>query len=81
MKLLLDMNLSPRWVDYLADHGIEAAHWSSIASAAATDVEIMAYAGAHGHIVLTQDLDFSTILAITQGNLESPVLSKFAPII
>jgi len=28
MKLLLDMNLSPRWVGVLADAGIEAAHWS-----------------------------------------------------
>jgi predicted nuclease of predicted toxin-antitoxin system len=27
MKLLVDMNLSPRWVDLLADAGIEAAHW------------------------------------------------------
>lgn len=27
MKLLVDMNLSPRWVNLLADAGIEAAHW------------------------------------------------------
>src|SRR6218665_2467579 len=30
MKLLVDMNLSPRWVDVLADAGIEAAHWSAV---------------------------------------------------
>ena len=28
MKLLVDMNLSPRWVGMLTQAGIEAAHWS-----------------------------------------------------
>ncbi|WP_301102366.1 DUF5615 family PIN-like protein [Propionivibrio sp.] len=30
MKLLVDMNLSPRWVKVLSDAGVEAAHWSSL---------------------------------------------------
>jgi len=29
MKLLVDMNLSPRWVGWLASVGVEAAHWST----------------------------------------------------
>lgn len=29
MKLLIDMNLSPRWVDLLLDAGFEAVHWSA----------------------------------------------------
>lgn len=33
MKLLVDMNLSPRWVKLLADADIEAIHWSSIGGA------------------------------------------------
>jgi len=28
MKLLVDMNLSPRWIGLLVDAGIEAAHWN-----------------------------------------------------
>jgi len=27
MKILVDMNLSPRWVEFLANAGIEAIHW------------------------------------------------------
>ena len=27
MKILIDMNLSPVWVDYFQEQGIEAAHW------------------------------------------------------
>jgi predicted nuclease of predicted toxin-antitoxin system len=30
VKLLVDMNLSPSWVDRLAQHGFEAVHWSTI---------------------------------------------------
>jgi predicted nuclease of predicted toxin-antitoxin system len=30
MKILVDMNLSPTWVQFLVAHGIEAVHWSAI---------------------------------------------------
>ena len=30
MKVLVDMNLSPRWVDLLTGEGVEAAHWSTL---------------------------------------------------
>jgi predicted nuclease of predicted toxin-antitoxin system len=42
MRLLIDMNLSPRWVDVLADAGIEAIHWSALGAYNAPDSEIMA---------------------------------------
>ncbi len=32
MKLLVDMNLSPAWVDVLRQAGFEAIHWSEIGS-------------------------------------------------
>jgi len=44
MKLLVDMNLSPRWISFLADTGIEAVHWSTLGANNAPDSEIMAYA-------------------------------------
>jgi hypothetical protein len=40
VKLLVDMNLSPSWVERLAGHGFEAAHWSTIGAATVPDVEI-----------------------------------------
>lgn len=73
MNVLVDMNLSPRWVSLLADAGIEAAHWSTLGAANAPDTEIMAFAKANGYIVLTHDLDFSAILAATQGDKPSVV--------
>ena len=65
MKLLVDMNLSPRWVKTLNEARIKAAHWSSLGPANASDTEIMTFARTNGYVVLTQDLDFSEILAAT----------------
>ncbi len=61
------MNLSPRWVEFLAEAGFGAKHWSSVGPPDASDAEIMAYSRTRGDIVLTHDLDFSAILATTQA--------------
>ena len=63
MKLLVDMNLSPGWIDRLARHGFEAIHWSTIGAATAPDVEILTWANEHRLVIITNDLDFSAILA------------------
>jgi predicted nuclease of predicted toxin-antitoxin system len=44
MKVLLDMNLTPRWVLFLRDAGFEAQHWSQAGRPDADDDEIMSYA-------------------------------------
>jgi len=73
MKLLLDMNLSPRWVELLNKAGFEAVHWSTIGPGNAGDVEIMTHAREHDYVLLTHDLDFGAILAATQGQKPSVV--------
>ena len=73
MKILVDMNLSPKWTDYLIGNGIETLHWSSIGSSDAPDTEIIAYAEIHNFTILTNDLDFGFILAITRNKKPSIV--------
>jgi predicted nuclease of predicted toxin-antitoxin system len=73
MKLLLDMNLSPRWVELLNKAGFEAVHWSTIGPGSAADVEIMTFARQQGYVLLTHDLDFGAILAATRGQKPSVV--------
>lgn len=73
MKLLVDMNLSPRWVGFLNDAGMRAVHWSAIGRSNAPDREILAYAVANGCVVLTHDLDFGAILAAIAGDGPSVV--------
>ena len=63
MKILLDMNLSPQWVQFLANHGFETVHSSEIGQASAPDATIMEYAGRHGFVVFTHDLGFAALLA------------------
>jgi len=73
MKLLVDMNLSPRWVPLLIQSGFEAVHWSALGLAYAPDDEIMAFAALHGYVVFTNDLDFGIILAKTNAKMPSVV--------
>ena len=73
MKLVVDMNLSPSWVERLAGHGFEAVHWSTIGTATAPDAEILTWANEHGFVVITNDLEFSAILAARAGATPSVV--------
>lgn len=73
MKLLVDMNLSPDWVPFLSSEGIESIHWSAVGTATAPDTQIMEFASVNGYAVLTQDLDFGAILAVTQVSTPSVV--------
>lgn len=73
MKILIDMNLTPNWVEVFQSSGFEAVHWSSVGDPAAKDSTIMKWAVTHGYIVFTNDLDFGTLLAITQANAPSVI--------
>ncbi|MEA3436404.1 MAG: DUF5615 family PIN-like protein [Thermodesulfobacteriota bacterium] len=73
MKLLIDMNLSPKWVSVLKEAGLEAAHWSRIGRPDAPDHEILEYARSNGYVVFTHDLDFGTILAATKADCPSVI--------
>ncbi len=68
IQILIDMNLSPDWVDELAKDGFASVHWSTIGDASATDREIMDWARSNGYVVFTHDLDFGTMLALTHAS-------------
>jgi predicted nuclease of predicted toxin-antitoxin system len=70
MRILIDMNLSPEWVNEFRLYDINAIHWSDIGDIGAPDVEIMDWARKNEYIVFTHDLDFGTVLALTKA--ESP---------
>lgn len=44
MRILINPNLTPLWVKFLADARIDSVHWSSIGLANAPDPDIMNYA-------------------------------------
>jgi predicted nuclease of predicted toxin-antitoxin system len=73
MRFLLDMNLSPDWIDEFVNRGYEAVHWSTIGAANATDASIMAFARENRYIVFTHDLDFGAMIAATEASFPSVI--------
>jgi predicted nuclease of predicted toxin-antitoxin system len=61
VKLLVDVNLSPCWVEFFQSLGLEALRWSDIGAINAPDSELMTWAATNGYVVLTHDQDFNTI--------------------
>ena len=66
MKILIDMNLSPDWVEVLNRAGHDAVHWSTVGDARAPDTQLLDYARDHAQLLFTHDLDFSVLLASTR---------------
>lgn len=67
------MNLSPAWVGILGAEGWETVHWHEVGEPNAPDAEIMGWARDCGYYVVTNDLDFSAILAATRAEGPSVV--------
>ena len=70
--LLADMNISPLSVDALRREEWDILRVSDLLKVNATDTEILALARQQNRVVITQDLDFSTLLAL--GGYNQPSL-------
>jgi predicted nuclease of predicted toxin-antitoxin system len=67
IKILVDISLSPTWVDVFIKHEYSAVHWSMVGDPRAADRIIMAWARENGYAVFTHDLDFGVLLALTRA--------------
>ncbi|MDB9525975.1 DUF5615 family PIN-like protein [Oscillatoria sp. CS-180] len=76
MKFLADMGISPRTVEWLRQQGYDAVHLLDEGLQRLPDGEILQKAKAEGRIVLTIDLDFGYLLAISGAVLPSVVLFR-----
>lgn len=66
-RILVDMNLSTEWIPLLRASGHEAIHWSEVGDPRAPDQTLMEWGTVHGYVILTHDLDFGTMLALTRA--------------
>lgn len=64
LQFIADMNLSPITVDVLRRDGWDIVRVSALLPVNASDAEILALARRQNRVVITQDLDFSTLLAL-----------------
>lgn len=72
IRLLADMNISPRTVQALQERGWDLIRVSEVLPVEAPDDRILSFARKEGRVVVTQDLDFSALLAL--GGHQEPSL-------
>ncbi len=75
IRFLVDMNLSPRIVTDLRQQGWDILRVSQVLPMDAPDSEILEFARQQNRVIITQDLDFSSLLAL--GGYEKPSLITF----
>lgn len=73
MRILIDVNLSRTWKEPLVAAGHDAIHWEDVGAADADDADIMQFADAGEYIILTNDLDFAMMLALSMMRRPSVV--------
>jgi predicted nuclease of predicted toxin-antitoxin system len=64
IRFLVDMNISPQTVDALRQRGWDIARVSQFLPMTASDQEILGFARQEDRVVVTQDLDFSALVAL-----------------
>ena len=76
MKFLVDMPLSPKTAEYLRSLGYDTIHLFEVSQERATDSEIIEMAKKQNRIILTMDIDFSTILAHTGASTPGVIIFR-----
>jgi predicted nuclease of predicted toxin-antitoxin system len=76
MKFLADMGISLRTINWLRDLGYDVFHLRDKGLQRLPDDEILDLARTEGRIVLTVDLDFAQLLAVSQKALPSVILFR-----
>lgn len=73
MRLLADLNIAPRTVDFLRSLGHDVIRVDALLPITASDAEIVDAALRERRTILTQDLDFSALVALSGRSAPSVV--------
>ncbi|GBD08149.1 hypothetical protein HRbin22_00382 [Candidatus Thermoflexus japonica] len=76
MRFLADMGISPRTVAFLRELGYEAVHLHEEGLDRLEDAAILAKAREEGFILLTHDLDFGELIAVSGARLPSVIVFR-----
>jgi predicted nuclease of predicted toxin-antitoxin system len=76
VRFLVDMPLSPGLAQWLRDQGHDAVHASAVGLARAPDTDILAKAAAEDRIVVTADLDYPRLLAMSTADRPAIMLFR-----
>ena len=67
MKILADVNIAPRTCAFLRSQGHDVIRVSDVLGPTSSDAGIVDFARAEGRVVLSHDLDFSSLVALSGG--------------
>lgn len=76
MKFLVDMPLSPALAAWLKTEGYDATHAAELGLGRAPDTDILARAKLDAWTVVTADLDYPRLLALTRASDPSVILFR-----
>jgi predicted nuclease of predicted toxin-antitoxin system len=76
MKFLLDMPVSPSLINVLKANSHEGVHAHQIGKDQASDIELLEIARRENRIIVTADLDFPRILALSLANGPGVILFR-----
>lgn len=78
MRIVADVHISPITVQHLNELGHDAIRATAVLRSNAPDHEIVAWAAANERVVITQDLGFAGILALTGATHPSIVTLRLS---
>ena len=78
MRILADVHISPSTVQHLNELGHDAIRSNAVLPDNAPDRDIVAWAAANGRVALTQDLDFSEIVALSGATQPSLITLRLS---
>ena len=78
LRLLGNMNISPKTVAVLRQHGWDIVRVSDLLPVHAPDADILELARSETRVVVTQDLDFSSLVALAGLNQPSLVTLRLS---
>lgn len=78
MRFLADMGISMRTVGWLREQGYDVVHLREEELQRLPDEEILVKARAEGRVLLTMDLDFGYLLAVSRAQLPSVILFRLS---
>lgn len=76
MRFLADMGVSQQIVEWLRNHGHDATHLRDEGLQKLPDSNIFSKAYSEGRVILTFDLDFGEIAALSGGRIVSVILFR-----
>lgn len=74
MRLLADLHISPRTVQHLRQLGYDVVRVPELLPATSTDAAVVQCARREGRSILTQDLDYSALIALA-GETQPSLIS------